>query len=148
MAVNSSPVTSSSVRHPRASVNARAHHRSRSSVRRARGPAPVTAFPRCARAPVTFPACTSSQLVDTPARPLASARARHRTCLLRCQPALPIVRLSPLSCLCTSSRVSQLPRTCCSCIRTSIQGFNRVSRLSNPSPTLSSYLEARYNILT
>ncbi|PKI75823.1 hypothetical protein CRG98_003738 [Punica granatum] len=46
------------------------------------------------------------------------------------------------ACLPACPRASVHSRTCILCTRASFQGFYRVTRLSNTSPTLSSYPEA------
>ncbi|PKI39015.1 hypothetical protein CRG98_040581 [Punica granatum] len=54
-------------------------------------------------------------------------------------------RLTPCrahACSCMPSRAPILARTCILCTRAPFQAFNRVTRLSNTSPTLSSYPEA------
>ncbi|PKI64779.1 hypothetical protein CRG98_014848 [Punica granatum] len=60
---------------------------------------------------------------DAPARMLTSSRA-------------------PPVCSRTPSRAPILAQTCILCTRASFQAFNRVTRLSNTSLTLSSYPEA------
>ncbi|PKI73235.1 hypothetical protein CRG98_006370 [Punica granatum] len=105
--------------------------------------APALAVTARARAPIraprTFPLCMHARACTSTSQTFVDD-----------QLACPRLPTCPTARLCTPvymlPRV-QLTRTCTPCTQTPFQGFNRVTRLSNPSSTLSSYPEARYNIL-